>query len=70
MNTTVKRIAAAIAVLGITASLVGCGGSKAPTVEPGTVNPNTEQTSFNIISGISALSGGYDSNEGAPVRCR
>ncbi len=70
MNTTVKRIGAAIAVLGITASLVGCGGSKAPTVEPGTVNPNTEQTSFNIISGISALSGGYDSNEGAPVRCR
>ena len=44
------------------ASQASCGGS-GNTVEPGTVNTNTEQTSFNIISGISALSGGYDSNE-------
>ena len=32
MNTTVKRIGAAIAVLGITASLVGWGGSKADMI--------------------------------------
>lgn len=58
MKTSVKRIGAAIALLGVTASLAGCGGGNTNTVEPGTVNTNTDQTEFNIISGISALSGG------------
>ena len=62
MKTSTKRMGALVALLGITASLAGCGGS-GNTVEPGTVNTNTEQTEFKIISGISALSGGYDSNE-------
>ena len=63
MKTSTKRIGALVALLGVTASLAGCGGGQSNTVEPGTVNTNTDQTSFNIISGISALSGGYDSNE-------
>ena len=63
MKTSTKRIGALIALLGVTASLTACGGGNSNAVEPGTVNTNTEQTSFNIISGISALSGGYDSNE-------
>ena len=63
MKTSTKRIGALVALLGVTASLAGCGGGKTNTVEPGTVNTNTDQTEFKIISGISALSGGYDSNE-------
>lgn len=63
MKTSTKRMGALVALLGVTASLTACGGGSANTVEPGTVNTNTEQTDFKIISGISALSGGYDSNE-------
>ena len=63
MKTSTKRIGALVALLGVTASLAGCGGGKTNTVKPGTVNTNTDQTEFKIISGISALSGGYDSNE-------
>ena len=54
MKTSVKRIGAAIALLGVTASLAGCGGKPANQVEPGTVNTNTDQTEFNIISGPAA----------------
>ena len=63
MKTSTKRMGALVALLGVTASLTACGGGSGNTVESGTVNTNTEQTSFNIISGISALSGGYDSND-------
>lgn len=62
MKTLAKRIAASAALAAMMTSLIGCGGTNQNQVEPGTVNPNTEQTSFNIISGISALSGGYDQN--------
>lgn len=62
MKTSVKRIGALVALAGLTASLAGCGGGNANQVEPGVANTNTDQTEFNIISGISALSGGYDDN--------
>lgn len=62
MKTFAKRIGASIALAGIAASLAGCGGGNTNQVEPGTVNTNTDQTEFNIISGISALSSGYDDN--------
>ena len=62
MKTLAKRIGASIALVGIAASLAGCGGGNTNQVEPGTVNTNTDQTEFNIISGISALSRGYDDN--------
>ena len=62
MKTLAKRIAAGTALAAMMTSLIGCGGTSQNQVEPGTVNPNTEQTSFKIISGISALSGGYDAN--------
>ena len=62
MKTLAKRIGASIALAGIAASLAGCGGGNTNQVEPGTVNTNTDQTEFNIISGIAALSCGYDDN--------
>ena len=63
MKTLAKRIGASIALVGIAASLAGCGGGgNANQTEPGVANTNTDQTEFNIISGISALSSGYDDN--------
>ena len=38
--------------------LTGCGGGLVVNVNDGTVNPNTEQTEFDIMGGISALSAG------------
>ena len=43
--------------------LTGCGGGLVVNVNDGTVNPNTEQTEFDIMGGISALSAGYAGNE-------
>lgn len=64
MKTFAKRIVAVVALAGITASLAGCGGGSSNNkTEPGVANTNVDQTEFNIISGISALSGGYDDNE-------
>ena len=63
MKTFAKRIGAVVALAGITASLAGCGGGSTNKTEPGVANTNVDQTEFNIISGISALSGGYDDNE-------
>ena len=64
MKTFAKRIGAVVALAGIPASLAGCGGGGSNNkTEPGVANTNVDQTEFNIISGISALSGGYDDNE-------
>ena len=63
MKHLTKRIGAAALAASLAASLAGCGGSgNANQVEPGVANTNTDQTEFSIISGISALSGGYDDN--------
>ena len=63
MKHLAKRIGALAMTASLAASLAACGGGgNANRVEPGTVNTNVDQTDFNIISGISALSGGYDDN--------
>ncbi|MEY8387958.1 extracellular solute-binding protein [Oscillospiraceae bacterium 38-13] len=43
--------------------LTGCGGGLVVNVNDGTVNPNTDQTEFDIMGGISAMSAGYADNE-------
>ncbi|MDE6591366.1 MAG: extracellular solute-binding protein, partial [Oscillospiraceae bacterium] len=43
-------------------TLAGCGGGNSDTPGGGEANTNTEQTEFNVISGISALSSGYNDN--------
>ena len=62
MKKLAKRIGALTLTASLAASLAGCGGGNANRTEPGVANTNTDQTEFNIISGISALSGGYDDN--------
>lgn len=42
--------------------LAGCGGNDQGGGSGGETNNNTEQTEFKVISGISALSSGYDDN--------
>lgn len=56
MKLTMKKAlsAALSAVLGLTL-LSGCGGGLVVDVNDGTVNPNTDQTEFDIMGGISAL---------------
>lgn len=44
-------------------ALTGCSSGLVNDVNNGTVNPNTDQTEFEIMGGISALSGGYENNE-------
>lgn len=63
-STILKRFGAGLALAGIAGSLAACGGgaNTAPQTEPGVANTNTEQTSFDIVSGISALSSGYADN--------
>ena len=63
MKTSFKRITALALTASMAASLCACGGkSSTPKAEPGVANTNTDQTNFEIVGGISALSGGYDSN--------
>ena len=64
MKTRFKRITALALTASMAASLCACGGkSSTPKTEPGVANTNTDQTNFEIVGGISALSGGYDNNE-------
>ena len=64
MKTSFKRITALALTASMAASLCACGGkSSTPKAEPGVANTNTDQTNFEIVGGISALSGGYDNNE-------
>ena len=51
-----KALSLLLAVLMLVSVLTACGGNDEPEV-------NANQTEFNVISGISALSAGYDSNE-------
>lgn len=43
-------------------SLSACGSGKKTTAEKGVANTNTDQTEFNVLSGMSALSSGYEDN--------
>ena len=58
-----KIISAALAAALLLGSLSGCAGGLVNNVNDGTVNTNLEQTQFNIMGGISALSSGYENNE-------
>ena len=64
LNSLVRR-SAALALVGAMALGLSACGSKSPNYneEPHTLNPNTDQTDFTIMGGISALSGGYEDNE-------
>ncbi len=56
-----QLVCAALAALMLVGLLTGCG-SKGGAANSGEPNMSTDQTSFNVISGISALSSGYDDN--------
>lgn len=57
-----KLLSFALAVVMLTSTLTACGGS-GENVNNGQVNENVEQTEFHVVSGISALSPGYENNE-------
>ena len=58
-----KKAAALLLTAAMGVSMAACGGSSAAsTAASGTANADTSQTDFDIMSGISALSGGYDDN--------
>ena len=57
-----KLLSLALAAVMLLALLTACGGGNNGPANSGEPNTNTDQTEFNIISGISALSGGYDDN--------
>ena len=57
-----KFLSFLLASVMVLALLTACGGSNSNDSEPGVANTDTSQTEFNVISGISALSSGYDDN--------
>ena len=66
-NNLWKRVMAVAMAAGMTVSLAACGGSSAAGTASGeaastAANTDTSQTDFDVMSGISALSGGYDDN--------
>lgn len=58
-----QRLSASLAALLAAAVLSGCSSGLVNNVNTGEINPNTDQTEFDIMGGISALSSGYDNNE-------
>jgi len=56
-----KVLSLGLAAGSLAGLLAGCGGGGG-NVNSGEPITNTEQTEFNVISGISALSSGYDDN--------
>ena len=58
-----RGFAASLAALLLAGGLSGCFGGLVNNVNTGEINPNTEQTEFDIMGGISALSNGYENNE-------
>ena len=57
-----KVLSLGLATVSMAGLLAGCGGGGGGNVNNGEPNTNTEQTEFDVISGISALSSGYDDN--------
>ena len=58
------KLLAALAAAALSLSLLtGCSSGLVVNVNDGTVNQNLEQTEFDIMGGISALSSGYEGNE-------
>ncbi len=57
-----KVLSLALAAVMLLAVLAACGGNDGPAASSGEPNTSTDQTEFHVISGISALSSGYDDN--------
>ncbi len=57
-----KVLSLVLASVMLLALLTACGSGNNGPANSGEPNTNTDQTEFNVISGISALSGGYDDN--------
>ena len=51
-----KVLSLMLAAVMLMSLLTACGGSS----DPAKANPDAPQTEFKVVSGISALSGGYD----------
>ena len=64
MKKKMKRVlTVAMATCMAASMLAGCGSQgSAGQKEPAEASDDTSQTSFNVLSGMSALSGGYDEN--------
>lgn len=60
MKRTIAILLSCVMILGLLSACGGSGSTENPN--DGTVNENTDQTEFDIVSGISALSKGYDDN--------
>ena len=58
-----KIFSVALSAALLLGALSGCGGGLVNNVNDGTVNTNTDQTEFDIMGGVSALSSGYENNE-------
>ena len=59
MKRSLKRgLSGVLAAAFLAAGLSGCSSDLVNNVNTGEINPNTEQTEFDIMGGISALSGG------------
>ena len=58
-----RGLAVSLAAALCMAGLSGCSSGLVNNVNTGEINPNTDQTEFNFMGGISALSSGYENNE-------
>ena len=58
-----RGVCSSLASLLVVSALSGCSSGLVNNVNTGEVNPNVEQTEFDIMGGISALSSGYENNE-------
>ena len=58
-----KIVSGALCAAMLAGALSGCAGGLVNNVNDGTVNTNLDQTEFNIMGGMSALSMGYDNHE-------
>lgn len=62
-NTLWKKAIPCTLTAMLAVSMSACGNKGNNNVEPGTVNENTDQTEFEVMGAISALSSGYEKNE-------
>lgn len=62
-NTLWKKVIPCTLTAMLAVSMSACGNKGNNNAEPGTVNENTDQTEFEVMGAISALSSGYEKNE-------
>ena len=62
LNST-RVLTALLAAAVLLVPLSSCSAGLVNNVNTGEINPNTDQTEFDIMGGISALSSGYENNE-------